>query len=475
MRLPPPPPVARAVARTPPDRDRLLDLIRAAALAVVVLGHGLMGVIGWAGTQGGGQGTPVVSNALATYGWASWATWLFQIMPLFFVAGGAVNARSWRSHRGAYAPWLWRRVARLLRPVWVYLLVMAPLAGVVSWLAPPGWSVPLLSLTTQLLWFVGVYVLVGALTPVLVALHARHWALGPALWLGLSALVDLARLGLGLPMVLGLLNFVLVWALAAQLGLLLDDGQLATARGLAAALGAMAVNLVLTTLGPYPTSMVGLPGEPFSNMAPPSLVLALHAVMLTGLVGWARPALTRLAAGPRVWTATTAVNLTAMTLYLWHLPVLIALVAVTHLLGLDRPVTWVDGQPVPAPGFWAWSVLFLAAFLAGVAGVVRIAGPAEHVPLRGWDRPARQSLGAAGPEARAAVVAALGCLAIGVGTLALSATGLAGFPTRVLHVSGVPVNAAVAIALMVLGGFLVRDVGSKAQLSSTSSNPILRK
>ena len=31
---------------------------------------------------------------------------------MFFVAGGAVNARSWRTTRDPYASWLWRRVAR---------------------------------------------------------------------------------------------------------------------------------------------------------------------------------------------------------------------------------------------------------------------------------------------------------------------------------------------------------------------------
>ena len=108
----------------------MLDLLRASALALVVLGHSSMGIVGW--TDSG----PVISTSLTVYWWAPWATWILQIMPLFFVAGGAVNARSWRTNRDPYASWLWRRVARLMRPVWVYLMIMAPVSGLVSLLAP---------------------------------------------------------------------------------------------------------------------------------------------------------------------------------------------------------------------------------------------------------------------------------------------------------------------------------------------------
>jgi hypothetical protein len=466
MRLPPAPPVARAVAATPPDRDRVLDLLRAAALSVVVLGHATMGLVGW---QAEG---PVVGNTLTVYAWAPWATWALQIMPLFFVAGGAVNARSWRTGRDAYAPWMWRRVQRLLRPVWVYLLVMAPLSAVVSLLTPAGWSQPLLGLATQLLWFIGVYVMVCALTPLAVAAHRRNPLLGPAVLLAGVALVDVARLGMGLGDALGLLNFVLVWAFAAQLGLVFDDGLLRGWRGLVVAAAAVAVNLALTGPGPYPTSMVGLPGESFSNMAPPSLVLALHALALAGVAAAARALLARLASRPRVWTATTAVNLTAMTLYLWHLPVLITLVALLHLVGLDRPVTWRSADlAVPGPGFWLWTIPYFCLYLACVAGVVRVMWPAELGRLRGWDRPARPTPDGLPVAAhrRAALGAAVGSVLIGVGTLTLSGTGLAGFPTRVVQFAGLPLNAAGAIGLMAVGALLVRHAGAR-RASSTDVN-----
>lgn len=445
--------------------------MRAAALALVVLGHATMGLVGWR------PDGPVVSNTLAVYPWAAWATWALQIMPLFFVAGGAVNARSWRAGRTAYAPWLWGRVARLLRPVWVYLLIMAPLSALVSRVTPEAWSAPLLGLATQLLWFVGVYVMVVALTPVAVAAHRSAPLLGPLALLGAVLLVDVARLGLNLPNALGLLNFVGVWAFAAQLGLLFDDGYLRGLRGALLAATAVLTNLLLVGVGPYPTSMVGLPGEAFSNMAPPSLVLALHALSLAGIVGALRPALSRLAAHTRVWVATTAINLTAMTLYLWHLPVLIAVVAVEHLVGLDRPVRWVGpDQAVPGPGFWLWTVPYFVLYLTCVAGAVRVMWPAELGTLPGWDRPTRTGWGgAAATERRSAALAAAGAALIGIGTLALSATGLAGFPTRVAHFAGIPLNAVAAIGLMVGGGLLVRYAGSAtARIRASNGKRLLR-
>lgn len=458
--------MARAVAATPPDRDRVLDLMRAAALSVVVLGHATMGLVGWRADG------PVVTNTLTVYTWAPWATWVLQIMPLFFVAGGAVNARSWRGRTLAYPAWQWRRVARLLRPVWVYLLVMAPASAVVSVLVPAGWSEPLLGLATQLLWFIGVYVLVCAGTPLIVLAHGRSPLLGPAVLLAGVLVVDGARLGLGLPSALGLLNFALAWTFAAQLGPVLDDGLLRGWRGILVAVCAVSANLVLTSVGPYPRSMVGLPGESFSNMAPPSLVLALHALALAGFAGAARWALAALAHRSRVWTATTAVNLTAMTLYLWHLPVLIALVTLLHLAGLDRPIVWRTADlAVPGPSFWLWTIPYLGLYLVGVAAAVRLMWPVELGTLPGWDRPVQDGSDDHGSPRASATATAAGSVLVCVGTLALSATGLAGFPARVVTFAGVPLNAAAAIGLMILGALLVRHAGAAQPVATHRVHP----
>jgi fucose 4-O-acetylase-like acetyltransferase len=260
-----PVPARRAAEATPPDRDRVVDAARAVALLVVVAGHGVMAVVAWP------EGIPRLGNLLAAFPWTQALTWLLQIMPLFFFAGGAANALSWdrATARGeSYAGWLWARAARLLRPTWVYLLVMCSIAAVVTLLAPTEVARPLMVLTTQLLWFLGAYLLVTALTPLMRAVsppRAAAYALGLLL---ACAAVDAARFALGWPDAIGLANFVLVWALPAYLGSLRSHGVLA--RYPASALVvvtavSVALNAVLIRQGPYPVSMVGMPGEPVSR------------------------------------------------------------------------------------------------------------------------------------------------------------------------------------------------------------------
>lgn len=453
-------PTARAAAETPPDRDRVVDGARAAALLVVVVGHVVMAVVAWP------DGVPVLGNVLAAYPWTQALTWILQIMPLFFFAGGAANALSYDRHRargGDYASWLWGRGRRLLRPVWIYLAIMAVVATVVTLLAPARTAEPLMLLTTQLLWFLGAYLIVTALAPMFRATSRRGGALGLLLLLALVAVVDLARFALGLPEAVALLNFVLVWAVPAYVGSLRAHGVLATYPWQAmvgVVCAGFAANAVLIRYGPYPVSMVGMPGEPVSNMAPPTIVLAIHAVVLAALVTLLDAPLRRLLDRPRVWRPVTGVNLVAMTLYLWHLPVLIAVSTLAHVLGLDRP-TVVGPDGWPEPDGWAYlpgSLLFIAAYGIGVWAVVRLLWPLEHAPLVWWDSPLRSRT----PSPRtAAVVAALAAVAIGVTTLMISATGLAGFPARTIDYAGLPLNAAGAIAVMLAAGAALRWAGGE--------------
>jgi hypothetical protein len=83
--------------------------------------------------------------------------------------------------------------------------------------------------------------------------------------------------------------------------------------------------------------------------------------------------------------------------------------------------------------------------------------PFEHMPLPWWDSPPRTRAPGA---TTAAVVACVATAGVGVSTLVLSATGLAGFPTRVLVYAGIPLNPAAAIALLVLSGAAIRWAGA---------------
>jgi hypothetical protein len=317
-------------------------------------------------------------------------------------------------------------------------------------------------LTTQLLWFLGAYLLVTALTPLMrPAAPGRAAAYAAGLLLACAA-VDAARFALGWPDAIGLANFVLVWALPAYLGSLRSHGVLARypAPALAfATVVAVALNALLIRQGPYPVSMVGMPGEPVSNMAPPTVVLALHSVVLACLLTLADRPLARLLRRPAVWRPVVAVNLAAMTLYLWHLPVLIALTTVVHVLGLDRR-TALDAAGYPVPDGWGYgwgSAAFWAAYGAGVWAVVRLMWPFEHLRLPWWDAAPR---GAAPPARLAAAAAGLGVAGVGVATLMLAATGLAGFPGAVVRYAGLPLNAAAAAALLLASGALLRWAGA---------------
>src|SRR5436309_9377389 len=105
---------AQLVARTPADRDRVVDLVRASALLVVVAGHSFMAMVEFDGT------TVRLSNTLAQAPALQILTWVLQIMPLFFAAGAWANALSYR-HATSYPVWISGRARRLLRPVLAYV------------------------------------------------------------------------------------------------------------------------------------------------------------------------------------------------------------------------------------------------------------------------------------------------------------------------------------------------------------------
>lgn len=458
-RLLPPVPASEMAARTSADRDRVVDGVRAASLLIVVAGHCLMAVVAWP------RGVPVIGNLLAAYPWTQLGTWVLQVMPLFFWAGGAANAISWARHHGrgvAWPAWVWSRAQRLLRPLWSYFAIMGVIAAVTSLFAPVAVADPLLLLTTQLLWFLGSYLLVSALTPFLIHLARRTPWSGAALLLVACGVIDLARFAWDAPEWIGLANFLLVWTVPAYLGTVRVFVNVTRRHRrflVAGVVAALAANAALIAFGPYPVSMVGMPGDAVSNMAPPTLVLALHAVVLAGLVTLGDAALQGLLRRPAVWRRATAVNLVAMTLYLWHLPVLVAITTLAHALGLDRPTRLVQGFPVPdGLAYLVGSIPFALVFMGGVWLTVRLLWPLEHATLPWWDGVVRASSPA---PAVATTVSILGASGVGVSALALSATGLAGFPTRIVTYAGLPLSAAGAILLMVASGAALRWAGGR--------------
>jgi hypothetical protein len=388
-----------AAGTTPAGRDRVIDFVRAASLAVVILGHWLMAAVSV--TESGVRGR----NVLAELPSLQPLTWLLQVMPLFFVAGGFANLISWRGVQrrgGDYADYAHNRVSRLVRPTLVLvtvvplLLFLLALAGL-----DPDLTASAGGLLGRPLWFLGVYVLVTALAPALAAWH-EHRRIAALATLGLLAVVtDVARFAYEPA---GYLNFGFVWLFAQQLGFWYADGGLTRLprrvlwSGVAVAIGLM---LLLTGPGPYPLSMVGLPGE-MSNMAPPTVcLLVLVAGQVAGLT-LARPVLAAWLDRPRPWFTVVLVGSMAMTLYLWHLPVLVAGFAV--LLWLDVPL-----PPPGTPEWWlsrpAWCALLgvlLGALAARLARFERYGGRRIRVARSGPAGDSRTLLAGTGTVAAAA-------------------------------------------------------------------------
>jgi peptidoglycan/LPS O-acetylase OafA/YrhL len=328
------------------ERNRYLDLLRVSALGVVVLGHWLLTDITYSGGQLSGL------DALKYISWGRWLTLPLQVMPVFFLVGGYVNAGSWLQHRDGgerWADWVRHRALRLLWPTTIYIAagglaaLGAALAGVgATELSRAAWFVALH------LWFLPVYLLLVMLTPALHAAHQRWGLAVPAVMAVAAGLVDIAVLGPHIP-VLGFANYLLVWGSAHQWGFAWRDGRLASPlwRPLALA-GAGTLALVgLLGWGPFPLDMIGAGGK-VQNTGPPSIALLSLAAVQAGLLIAAEPAGRRLLARARYWRPVSRLNDAAMTIYLWHMAPVIILAVLLYPTGI---------APQPRLGSAAWWAL----------------------------------------------------------------------------------------------------------------------
>ncbi|WP_405146452.1 acyltransferase [Sphaerisporangium sp. NBC_01403] len=401
--------IGQAAERTPARRDRYVDLVRAFAITAVVTGHWL--VVSITHGPGGFAGRSV----LETVPWTRPLTWVFQVMPLFFLVGGYANAASLTSHLrrgGGPTAWVLGRTARLVRPTTVLLCTLAAVA-LVARLAGVGPSLigDAIWLALIPLWFLVVYIAVVVLAPPMYALHRRAGLVVPVVLTALVGAGDLTRLVLDVPYV-GQANYLLAWLAVHQLGFAWQDGRL-PARPLVAApmavLGAGAL-VVLTVAGPYPVSMVGFAGEELQNTAPPTLALLALATAQAGVALWLRDLGNRWLRRRGPWTAVVAVNSVIMTLFLWHMTALI--IGALALHGTDL-------MPQPAPGSLPWVLLripWLLCLAVILAVLVAVFGRAER-----RTEPPAASPGARGPVA--AVLTALGAAAVIAALLGIALAG----------------------------------------------------
>lgn len=447
-------------AATPASRDKYVDLLRVASLGTVVLGHWLMAAVSVRG-----DGRAEVGNLLAVEPRLQLLTWALQVMPVFFFVGGFSHALSYRSLRrkagehgengengehgenggGAlYSVFLRARLQRLLRPTVVFIGVWGALALALQLAGRKGGLLDVsLRLVAQPLWFIGIYLAMVAFTPPLLRLHERYgWGAFGGLFAA-AGLVDLLRFGFGVPYV-EFLNFAFVWLAVHQLGFLRADGKLRRPYLLAGA--GLAGVVLLVAYGPYPLSMVGMPGEKISNMAPPTFALLCHGLWLVGGVESLRGPARRWLRRPRVWRAVVAANGVSMTAFLWHLTAMLGVYGALLALGVRLPE--------PATGAW-WAQVPVRVVVAGGVTALLV------TVFRRFEQPSAVVLGEPGVSpAGARPAAALGVTLCLFGVLGLSMVGFGGLlEGRTAVLIAVRVTAPVAVAMTLVGWLLVERAG----------------
>ena len=363
-------------ARTPPDRDRYADLIRVLAILVVVYGHWIAAVVLI------DDGELVATQLLVVEPWTRVATWVAQVMPLFFLVGGRVNADS--LGRAAElgqttAAWVRKRSRRLLRPLLPLLAVWLPLGPVLAAAgAPSGLVEEVTGAAFIPLWFLVVYLLVIVLAPMTWWAHQRFGLAVLAAGVPLVAVVDVLDRA-EVPAV-GQANYLLVFGLAHQLGYFWAQDRLPEGRRvLHLVWSGLAVALLLVGLAGYPGSMVGLQADADSNATPPTLaLLALTVAQLGVVLALRRPVDRWLHAHAVPWATVGVLGTAIITIFLWHMTALVIVASATHLTGWWPQMTAIDGQ------WWAlrpaWLALCTFALMPLVLLFRRFEGGGDPVP-----------------------------------------------------------------------------------------------
>ncbi|PRB11404.1 MULTISPECIES: acyltransferase [unclassified Microbacterium] len=348
----PPAVASSAVPRS--TRDTGIDLLRALCVTGVVLLHSIMVGVTVSGTD------PVFANAAEGSWWIVPVSWMLQVMPLFFIIGGFAGVIAYRRQRergGTATAFVAARVHRLLRPaVFAIGLVGAALAV----LALSGVPADLIAIAGfrygQPLWFLGVFLLCQALLPALSAAHDR----APLRTLGALAaaalVVDGIRAATGIDGI-GFVNLAFVWMALQQLGFFFADGSIdALSRRVrkGVAVGAAALLVLSFATGVYSPDLI-------ANINPPTGALLLVGAVHLSLVSLFRDRISAFSRGARAAAFSSFVNGRTMTIYLWHMPVLLVMAGASAMVALGT------GMALPEPSstlWWLGRPLWLATALA---------------------------------------------------------------------------------------------------------------
>jgi hypothetical protein len=393
-------------AQTPENRNRYVDFLRAASILVVITGHWLIA----APYYRDGSLTP--SDLLEVQPATQWLTWIFQVMPVFFIVGGYANAVSLEGarKRGAgYADWLSGRLIRLVTPLLVLVLAWGALAAVLHLAGVRGERIQLGSRAAFVpTWFLAIYIMVVMLAPATYAAWRRwgfgsFWALSAA-----GAIVDVAFFAADLRW-LGWSNYFWVWLAVHQLGYAWRDGRVGSPVQLVAtSMAALIVLVVLVFPGPYPLAMAGSPDAELSNSLPPKITLLVLGVFQFGMLLAVEKPMQRILSGLRIWAGTVLINGMIMTIYLWHLTVAVVVISLSFAAGGA-------GMRLEPGGaeWWITRPLWIGFLYAALTPVAMLLAPLE--------RSARKA--GATPLGAGRLIGGASLLCLGVAVLALLGFG----------------------------------------------------
>ncbi|MDJ0954212.1 MAG: acyltransferase family protein [Acidimicrobiia bacterium] len=344
-------------------RDPYVDFLRAFSLVVVVIWH-------WAFTILELSPQRVSPSNPIGFTRGMWATtWLLQVMPVFFFVGGFTHRLAFDNYRrGDSRRFLKRRTRRLLLPASALVAVWVALGFVIAGTLEAEWTWSAVILVLSPLWFLVVYLVLVLIAPLAIRAHWR-WGELVLVWLvGLAAVLDVLRFH-HLQGWAAWMNFIVIWGLAHQLGFFYDRLVAAPRRvGWMFFWGGLFGLVALTNMGFYPRSVVGVPGERFSNMGPPTLAIVALTLLQVGLVLLARDwVMTKLDTSP-AWQRTFRwVNGNSLPLYLLHttgmaLAIVVIFVATDYLPPAEPNAEWWLTRPIwliaPALATYPFLVLY---------------------------------------------------------------------------------------------------------------------
>ncbi|ANM31720.1 hypothetical protein ABI59_22425 [Acidobacteria bacterium Mor1] len=365
---------ARKLAlQTPEARNRYVDFLRAVSIGFVVLGHWIIAAPSMK------DGRLHLDHMLGIQPWTQWLTLLFQVMPIFFLVGGYSNAASWDASRRkgeSYGVWMAGRARRLIGPLLPLVLVWGIFAAVGRQLGIPF---EMLNEGSKLAlvptWFLAVYMVVCSLVPLTRAAWQRfgmgsYWVL-----VAIAVGVDFLRFGgEGHWPTIGWINYPVVWLAVHQLGYLWRDGRLAGWRAVPWGIAGVLSWTLLARFGPYPISMVGVPGEEVSNTLPPDIMLLALGAAQVGILLMLEGPMRRLLAKVNVWTSVVLINGMIMSIYLWHMTSIALAIGVARLfdgIGLHEP---------PGSGdWWLARIPWLAVYVIGLIPLLLLFGRFERL------------------------------------------------------------------------------------------------